>query len=63
MYETTLSFFGIGDPLSKTWGKLIKAAMNYENLFYDDVIIWYLIPAILCVFIYVLSLSLLTFEE
>jgi len=63
MYETTLSFFGIGDPLSKTWGKLIKAAMNYENLFYDDVIMWYLIPAILCVFIYVLSLSLLTFEE
>lgn len=63
MYETTLSFFGIGDPLSKTWGKLIKAAMNYENLFYDDVIIWYLIPAILCVFVYVLSLSLLTFEE
>lgn len=63
MYETTLSFFGIGDPLSKTWGKLIKAAMNYENLFYDDTLIWYLIPAILCVFVYVLSLSLLTFEE
>ena len=63
MYETTLSFFGIGDPLSKTWGKLIKAAMNYENLFYDDVILWYLIPAILCVFVYVLSLTLLTFEE
>ncbi|WMJ78740.1 MULTISPECIES: ABC transporter permease [unclassified Sedimentibacter] len=63
MYETTLSFFGIGDPLSKTWGKLIKAAINYENLFYDDAILWYLIPAILCVFVYVLSLSLLTFEE
>jgi len=63
MYETTLSFFGIGDPLSKTWGKLIKSAMNYENLFYDKVIFWYLLPPVICVFIYILSLSLLTFEE
>lgn len=63
MYETTLSFFGIGDPLSKTWGKLIRSAMNYENLFYDDVIFWYLFPPVICVFIYILSLSLLTFEE
>ena len=63
MYETTLSFFGIGDPLSKTWGKLIKSAMNYENLFYDNVIFWYLLPPVICVFIYILSLSLLTFEE
>lgn len=63
MYETTLSFFGIGDPLSKTWGKLIKYAINYENLFYDNVIFWYLLPPVVCVFIYILSLSLLTFEE
>lgn len=63
MYETTLSFFGIGDPLSKTWGKLIKAGMNYENLFYDNVILWYLLPPVLCVFIFILSLSLLTFDE
>ncbi|MBP1926265.1 peptide/nickel transport system permease protein [Sedimentibacter acidaminivorans] len=63
MYETTLSFFGIGDPLSKTWGKLIKSAMNYENLFYDNVIFWYLFPPVICVFIYILSLSLLIFDE
>lgn len=63
MYETTLSYFGIGDPLSKTWGKLIKAGMAYENLFYDDVVIWYLLPPVLCVFIFVITLSFLTFEE
>jgi peptide/nickel transport system permease protein len=63
MYETTLSFFGIGDPLSKTWGKLIKSAMDYENLFYDNVIFWYLFPPVICVLIYILSLSLLTFDE
>lgn len=63
MYETTLSFFGIGNPLSKTWGKLIKSAISYDNIFYDNIILWYLIPPVVCVFVYVLSLSLLTFEE
>lgn len=63
IYETTLSFFGMGDPLSKTWGKLIKSAIAYENLFYDKVVLWYLMPVVFCVFVYVLSLSLLTYEE
>ena len=31
-YETTLAFFGLGDPLLKTWGRLIRSALNYENL-------------------------------
>lgn len=63
MYETTLSYFGVGDPLSKTWGKLIKSAMNYENLFYDDVIYWYLLPPVFCVFVFILALSLLATRE
>lgn len=63
MYETTLSYFGIGDPLSKTWGKMIKSAINYDNLFYDDVIFWYLMPPVICVFVFILSLSLLTADE
>ncbi len=58
-YETTLSFFGIGDPLAKTWGKLIRAAMDYENLYYDRVFLWYFIPVILVVVVFVVSLALL----
>ena len=63
MYETTLSFFGVGDPLAKTWGKLINAAMNYEDLYYDNVFIWYLLPAIAVVVIFVIALALLVTEE
>lgn len=58
-YEMTLSFFGIGDPLAKTWGKLIRAAMDYENLYYDSVFLWYLVPAIAVVVVFVISLALL----
>lgn len=63
MAETTMAFFGVGDPLSKTWGKLIRAAMNYEDLYYDNVFIWYLIPPILVVVVFVVSLALLATEE
>ncbi|MBE6988301.1 MAG: ABC transporter permease [Ruminococcaceae bacterium] len=62
-YETTLSFFGVGDPLSKTWGKLIRAAMDYEELYYDNVFLWYLVPVILVVLVFVVCLALLVSEE
>lgn len=63
MYETTLSFFGIGDPLAKTWGKLIKAAMDYSNLYYDNVFLWYLLPPVIVVLGFVISLALLVTRE
>ena len=63
MYETTLSFFGVGDPLAKTWGKLINSAMAYEDLYYDNVFTWYLIPPIVVVVVFVISLALLVTEE
>lgn len=62
VYESTLSFFGIGDPLVKSWGKMIKMALNYEGIFNDGVYIWYLLPPIICICIFVTSLSILTFE-
>lgn len=62
-YETTLAFFGIGDPLAKTWGNIIKTAMEYEDLYYDNVFMWYLIPTIIVVLVFVASLALLVSEE
>lgn len=62
-YETTLSFFGIGNPLLKTWGRLIRSALNYDNFFYDNTFLWYLLPAMFCVILFVASLSVLMFDE
>lgn len=63
MYEASLSFFGIGDPLKKTWGKLIRAALNYENLYYDSTFLWYLLPPVICLIIFVVALALLASEN
>ena len=27
-YETTLAFFGLGDPILKTWGRLIRISFT-----------------------------------
>jgi peptide/nickel transport system permease protein len=62
VYEATLSYFGIGDPLIKSWGKLMKAALNYEGIFYEGTYMWYLLPPIICICTYVLALSILTFD-
>lgn len=62
-YETTLAFFGLGDPLLKTWGRLIRSALNYENFFYDNTWLWYLLPAMVCVVGYVAALSMLVYKE
>ncbi|SCG81707.1 Oligopeptide transport system permease protein appC [Proteiniborus sp. DW1] len=63
MYEASLSFFGIGDPLKKTWGKLIRAALDYDELYYDSTFLWYLIPPVLCLILFVISLTLLSSEN
>jgi len=63
MYESSLSFFGIGDPLKKTWGKLIRAALDYEDLYYDNTFLWYLIPPVLCLILFVISLTFLSSEN
>jgi peptide/nickel transport system permease protein len=63
MYETTLAFFGIGAPLAKTWGKLIRAAIDYTDLYYDNVYLWYLLPPVLAVLGFVISLALLVSRE
>lgn len=63
VYESTLSFFGIGDPLLKTWGRLIKSALSCENIFDSGAYLWYLLPPILCLCAFVVSIAFITFEE
>ncbi len=62
-YEASLSFLGIGDATSITWGKLIKDALSYEGIFYGGYYLWYLLPAIICVVALVVSVSNLSFDN
>ncbi|MCG8403083.1 MAG: ABC transporter permease [Firmicutes bacterium] len=63
VYEATLSFFGIGDPLVRSWGRMIRAALDYEGIFIGGVYLWYLLPPIICISLFVVALSFLAFER
>jgi peptide/nickel transport system permease protein len=62
MYETSLSFLGIGNPSIKTWGRMIKSALASEELFSTNLYLWYLFPVVLLIFLYLFSLSILGME-
>jgi len=62
VYESTLAFFGIGDPLAKTWGRMIRTALNYEGIFTDGTYLWYLLPPVACICIFVVAVSVLAFD-
>lgn len=62
VYETTLSFLGVGDPTLKSWGNMIKSAMEYDGLFWDYIYIWWLLPPIVCLVLFVLSLAFIVFK-
>lgn len=60
--ESTLSFLGVGDPTLKSWGRTIKAALEHYAIFWDYNYLWWLLPPIACLLLFILSLSLLTFD-
>lgn len=62
VYESTLAFFGIGDPLAITWGRMIRTALNYEGIFTDNTYLWYLLPPIACVCVFVVAISVPAFD-
>ena len=58
MMESSLSFLGMGDPLTKSWGSILYYA-NSRSAFLTDAWVWWVIPPGLCIVLTVLSFSLI----
>lgn len=56
MMESALSFLGMGDPLSKSWGSMLFYA-NSRSAFLTDAWLWWVLPPGLCIMITVLSIA------
>ena len=55
--ETTLSFLGLGDPLSVSWGSMLDSAFTVGALSTGSW--WYIVPPGLCVVVVVLAFTLI----
>jgi len=55
--ESGLSFLGLGDPTTKSWGMMLHYAFQYPTIFISDVWVWWAVPPGLCITLVVLALT------
>ncbi|MBD7938979.1 dipeptide/oligopeptide/nickel ABC transporter permease/ATP-binding protein [Cytobacillus sp. Sa5YUA1] len=58
LMESSLSFLGMGDPLTKSWGSILFYA-NSRSAFLTEAWMWWIIPPGVCIVIVVLAFSLM----
>ncbi|WP_312108998.1 dipeptide/oligopeptide/nickel ABC transporter permease/ATP-binding protein [Brevibacillus reuszeri] len=56
LMESSLSFLGMGDPLSKSWGSILFYA-NSRSAFLTEAWMWWVIPPGVCIVLTVLAFS------
>ncbi|MBP8973331.1 MAG: ABC transporter permease [Anaerolineae bacterium] len=57
--EAGLAFLGLGDPTAKSWGLMMRYALNLPGLLLTDRWLWWLLPPGICVTLLVLALALI----
>lgn len=55
--EAGLAFLGLGDPTAKSWGLMMRFALNLPGLLLTDRWLWWLLPPGLCVTLLILALT------
>lgn len=59
LMEASLSYLGLGDPLSKSWGMIITRAIDFPNIYLTDFWKWWLLFPILFMVSMVLSVAVI----
>ncbi|TBL76081.1 ATP-binding cassette domain-containing protein [Paenibacillus thalictri] len=57
--EASLSFLGIGDPSSVSWGKMLQDAFSRTQTFITDAWLWMIVPPALAIMIVTVALALI----
>jgi len=55
--EAGLAFLGLGDPTAKSWGLMMRYALDLPGLLLTDRWLWWLLPPGLCVTLLILGLT------
>lgn len=57
--EAGLAFLGLGDPTVKSWGLMVRFALNFPGLFLTERWLWWALPPALCITLLILALTFL----
>lgn len=55
--EAGLSFLGLGDPTSKSWGLILNHGINFKGIYFTDYWKWWVMSPLLATMFLVLSIS------
>lgn len=55
--EAGLAFLGLGDPTAKSWGLMMRFALDLPGLLLTDRWLWWLLPPGLCITLLILALT------
>lgn len=55
--EAGLSFLGLGDPTSKSWGLMLNHAMAFTGIYFTEFWKWWIISPLFCILTIVLAVS------
>ena len=55
--EAGLSFLGLGDPTSKSWGLILNHGINFKGIYFTEYWKWWIMSPLLATMILILSIS------
>jgi len=58
--EASLSFLGLGDPTSKSWGLILNHALGFSGIYHTDFWKWWVVFPWLAISLLVISLAFIT---
>ena len=56
--ESGLAFLGLGDPTAKSWGMMLKNALDYQAIYFTPAWQWWLLPPGVCIALLILALTM-----
>lgn len=58
--EASLSFLGLGDPTSKSWGLILNYSINFRGIYFTDYWKWWVLAPLGATMILVSSISIIS---
>lgn len=55
--EAGLTFLGLGDPTSKSWGVILNRGMSFRGIYFTDFWKWWVLPTLIVLTLLVLSVA------
>lgn len=57
--EASLSFLGLGDPNSKSWGIILNHAMGFQGIYFTEYWKWWIVSPLVAITVTVMSIAFL----